>query len=117
MARVKAAARQGEADAKIAAASVGKIVDAPVQLVQHDITGRYFGTSPATASPDTAPHPNVFTSPQQLAAMQTNAVSPNQDTEVRTWKEELGPQGLTNPQGFNFASVDAPAPFGAGPNC
>lgn len=121
VARVKAAARLGESDAKIAAASVGKIVDAPVQLAQRDFGDTHAGVSPTHAptplANDATPHPNVFTSPQQLAAMQTNAVSSNQDTEVRTWKNELGPQGLTHPQGISMHSVGGHAPFAAGPNC
>ena len=66
---------------------------------------------------DAQPSASAFTSPQQLAAMQSNAVSNNQETEVRTWQQELGPQGLQQPSGFSFRDADAPAPFSAGPNC
>lgn len=63
------------------------------------------------------PSASAFTSPQQLAAMQSNAVSDNQETEVRTWQQELGPQGLQQPSGFSFRDADAPAPFSAGSSC
>lgn len=62
-------------------------------------------------SSDTPPHSHtattlspskMFTSPEQLAAMQTNVVADNQGTEVRTWQDELGPQGLQQPAGFSF---------------
>lgn len=104
--------------------AAGNVVKAPVHLAEHGIdhiTG-HASASPhphASASPHAAtPHGAMFTSPQQLAAMQTNQIDvTNQDTEVRTWKEELGPQGLQQPAGFNFSHADMPAPFGPGPNC
>ena len=53
----------------------------------------------------------TFTTAQQFDSIQTNQVSTtNQDTEVRTWKEELGPQGLTQPAGC-AGQDSSPAPF------
>ena len=48
----------------------------------------------------------------QSDAIQNNQVANNQGTEVRTWKEELGPQGLTQPAGFGGGD-SAPASFDA----
>lgn len=125
------ALHKGQQAAQAAGRAVNKLAGEPVHLAQnaiHELEGSGSSAHPAhaaatQASPAqhpaaSAPHStNLFTSPQQLAAMQTNAVSNNQNTEVRTWQEELGPQGLQQPAGFNFANADMPAPFGAGPNC
>ena len=47
-----------------------------------------------------------FTTSSQMDSIQNNIVANNQATEVRTWKEELGPQGLTQPSGYHgYASV------------
>jgi len=43
----------------------------------------------------------VFTTPNQMHNIQSNTVQNNQNTEVRTWQQELGPQGLSQPTGFN----------------
>ena len=56
--------------------------------------------------------PPTFTTPGQFDAIQSNQVADNQGTEVRTWKEELGPQGLTQPAGFGGGD-SAPASFDA----
>ena len=57
--------------------------------------------------------PPTFTTSGQFNAIQNNQVSPdNQNTEVRTWKEELGPQGLTQPAGFDGGD-SSPASFDA----
>ena len=54
---------------------------------------------------------NVFTTKKQFDAVQSNTVQNNQNTEVRTWQNELGPQGLTEPAGFAFSdSGCSPAP-------
>ena len=54
---------------------------------------------------------NVFTTANQFDTVQRNTVRDNQDTEVRTWQNELGPQGLTEPAGFVFNdSGCSPAP-------
>ena len=121
----------GKHDAQVAGGAVKRAVEVPIHLAQkgfdelvgsgssaHPAHAAATQASPAQHPAASAPHStNLFTSPQQLAAMQTNAVSNNQNTEVRTWQEELGPQGLQQPAGFNFANADMPAPFGAGPNC
>jgi hypothetical protein len=44
----------------------------------------------------------LFTTPQQMQNIQSNVVQDNQLTEVRTWQQELGPQGIGQPAGFNF---------------
>jgi hypothetical protein len=43
---------------------------------------------------------SAFTSEQQFVSAQTNVVDNNQETEVKTWENELGPQGLSQPQGY-----------------
>lgn len=53
-----------------------------------------------------------FTNSSQMDSIQNNVVANNQATEVRTWKEELGPQGLTHPSGYN-GYVSVPASFDA----
>jgi hypothetical protein len=42
-----------------------------------------------------------FTTPQQFLDAQSNEVANNQNTEVRTWTNEMGPQGLSSIMGFN----------------
>lgn len=42
-----------------------------------------------------------FTTPQQFLDAQSNEVANNQNTEVRTWTNEMGPQGLSTIMGFN----------------
>lgn len=43
-----------------------------------------------------------FTNATQLTNAQTNQVrEDNQETEIRTWQNELGPQGLSQPSGYN----------------
>lgn len=45
---------------------------------------------------------SCFTTPQQFQDAQSNEFDNNQGTEVRTWTNELGPQGLSqNVMGFN----------------
>ena len=62
--------------------------------------------------PAAAAAPPTFTTQGQFDAIQNNQVADNQGTEVRTWKEELGPQGLTQPAGFGGGD-SAPASFDA----
>ncbi len=52
------------------------------------------------------------TPPRNVRTATSNQVANNQGTEVRTWKEELGPQGLTQPAGFGGGD-SAPASFDA----
>jgi hypothetical protein len=49
---------------------------------------------------------NVFTTPMQFNDIQSNTVADNQETEIRTWNNELGPQGLGSPQGFHHSPAD-----------
>jgi hypothetical protein len=49
---------------------------------------------------------NVFTTPMQFNDIQSNTVADNQETEIRTWNNELGPQGLGSPQGFHHSPTD-----------
>jgi len=49
-----------------------------------------------------------FTTNMQLGAIQNNTVQDNQNTEVRTWQNELGPQGLSQPSGYTNPSVLSP---------
>lgn len=66
---------------------------------------------PAHTTANPAAPATTFTTAQQFDSIQTNQVSTtNQDTEVRTWKEELGPQGLTQPAGC-AGQDSSPAPF------
>lgn len=65
-------------------------------------------TQPMANSEDTLPEPsmpqgeNTFTNQEQLQDAQTNQVQANQASQVQTWKEELGPQGLNSISGFNI---------------
>lgn len=45
---------------------------------------------------------HLFTDPNQFHKAQSNTVQNNQHTEVRTWKQEMGPQGLAEPAGYVF---------------
>lgn len=45
---------------------------------------------------------NMFTSQEQLSDAQTNQVQNDQVSQVQTWKEQLGPQGLNAVHGFNI---------------
>ncbi len=46
--------------------------------------------------------PSMFTSQEQLSDAQTNQVQNDQVSQVQTWKEQLGPQGLNAVHGFNI---------------
>lgn len=46
--------------------------------------------------------PNMFTSQEQLSDAQTNQVQNDQVSQVQTWREQLGPQGLNAVHGFNI---------------
>lgn len=54
-----------------------------------------------------------FTTKQQLQTAQTNLVQDNQLTEVRTWKNEMGPQGISQPSGYAVSPnlYDQASPF------
>lgn len=52
--------------------------------------------------------PNMFTSQQQLRSAQSNQVQKDQASQVQTWKEQLGPQGLNSVHGFNIDSDTDP---------
>ena len=43
-----------------------------------------------------------FTTEEQLITSQNNIVANNQMTQVQTWTNELGPQGLNHPMGYNM---------------
>lgn len=47
----------------------------------------------------------LFTHAAQFSGAQTNVVQDNQQTEVRTWQNEMGPQGLSEPTGYAFTSA------------
>jgi len=55
--------------------------------------------------PSVKSSPNIvgsYTTEKQFQDIQTNIIdNSNLNTEVRTWKNELGPQGLTPPNGYN----------------
>ncbi len=65
-------------------------------------------TQPMANSEDTLPESsapqdeNTFTNQEQLQDAQSNQVQANQASQVQTWKEELGPQGLNSISGFNI---------------
>jgi hypothetical protein len=48
----------------------------------------------------------AFTSSVQLNDSQDNRVANNQMSQVQTWNNELGPQGLNQPLGFNISGCD-----------
>lgn len=85
-------------------------------FMAHDIAGEEDDAAapilPGVPAPPAAAAPPTFTTPGQFDAIQSNQVADNQGTEVRTWKEELGPQGLTQPAGFGGGD-SAPASFDA----
>ncbi len=55
---------------------------------------------------------NYFTNNSQLEDSQNNDVSgSNQMDQVQTWKNQMGPQGMNPPYGFDFSSADSPAQF------
>ena len=55
---------------------------------------------------------NYFTDNAQLDDTQSNDVSgSNQMDQVQTWKNQMGPQGMNPPYGFDFNSADSPAQF------
>jgi hypothetical protein len=87
-------------------------------FMAHDIAGEEDAAAaaapilPGVPTPSSAAAPPTFTTPGQFDAIQSNQVANNQGTEVRTWKEELGPQGLTQPAGFGGGD-SAPASFDA----
>jgi hypothetical protein len=58
-----------------------------------------------SAEEDQQPYSSEFTDSNQLISAQTNQVrEDNQETEIRTWQNELGPQGLAQPSGYNIVS-------------
>jgi hypothetical protein len=59
-----------------------------------------------------------FTNAGQFNRAQTNTVQDNQNTEVRTWMQELGPQGLGSPSGYSCTGEQSYVGFSANsPNC
>ena len=55
---------------------------------------------------------NYFTDNGQLEDSQNNDVSgSNQMDQVQTWTNQMGPQGMNPPYGFDFSSADSPAQF------
>jgi hypothetical protein len=55
---------------------------------------------PISLSPPAA-SASEFTSNMQFGIAQSNLVQDNQQTEVRTWQNEMGPQGLSQPGGYS----------------
>lgn len=47
-----------------------------------------------------------FTSKEQLDTAQNNETGSDQLAQVQTWKEQLGPQGLNSPGGYNLNSTN-----------
>lgn len=94
------------------------VQEQPEPFMGHDIAGEEDDAAatapilPGVPTPPAAAAPPTFTTPGQFDAIQSNQVADNQGTEVRTWKEELGPQGLTQPAGFGGGD-SAPASFDA----
>ena len=94
------------------------VQEQPETFMGHDIAGEEDDAAaaapilPGVPTPPAAAAPPTFTTPGQFDAIQSNQVADNQGTEVRTWKEELGPQGLTQPAGFGGGD-SAPASFDA----
>ena len=85
-----------------AVGDAGHAVGSAVGSVGHAIRGGH-------PSPHHQSH--HFTPAKGFHDVQSNTVQDNQNTEVRTWQNEMGPQGLTEPSGFAFAdSGCSPAP-------
>lgn len=57
--------------------------------------------------------PPVFTNEKHLQDAQDHTVggSTNQDTEVKTWQNELGPQGLSRPRGHSTMTEYFPVSY------
>ena len=53
---------------------------------------------------------DYFTSTSQLNDAQDDKVGDQMD-QVQTWENQLGPQGMNPPYGFDFNSADSPAEF------
>ena len=51
--------------------------------------------------------PNTFTSQEQLQDAQANTVQQDQSSQVQTWKEQMGAQGLNSIKGYNIDSNDS----------
>ena len=49
---------------------------------------------------------NTFTSQEQLNDAQVNTVQLDQSSQVQTWKEQMGAQGLNSIKGYNLQSND-----------
>jgi len=49
---------------------------------------------------------NTFTSQEQLNDAQVNTVQVDQSSQVQTWKEQMGAQGLNSIKGYNLQSSD-----------
>jgi len=89
---------------------------ASVDSVQHTLNQVVHPSHQATNTV----HPNtqqLFTTPKQMHTIQSNTVQDNQNTEVRTWQQELGPQGLSQPTGYNFNASTEGAFATTNPNC
>lgn len=54
---------------------------------------------------------HVFTSNSQMHDAQTNQVANNQVAQVQTWANQLGPQGLNQPTGYNFNPLSSGDPL------
>ena len=50
---------------------------------------------------------NTFTSQEQLQDAQANTVQQDQSSQVQTWKEQMGAQGLNSIKGYNIDSSDS----------
>lgn len=53
----------------------------------------------------------VFTTTSQIHDAQTNQVANNQMAQVQTWANQLGPQGLNQPSGYNWGSASSGDPL------
>ena len=92
-----------------ALSSVGHAVGGAVDSVGHAARG--VGHAIRGGHPSPHHQSSHFTPTKGFHDAQSNTVQDNQHTEVRTWQNELGPQGLTEPSGFVFdESGCSPAP-------
>lgn len=78
-------------------------MDSPVVTREEDSDDENELSEPYTNNSQIPDANQVFTSSQQFIDAQSNLVSEDQNTEVRTWNNELGPQGLsTGVTGFSY---------------
>lgn len=63
-----------------------------------------FQNAPTPEESSTPVESNTFTTQEQLSEAQVNTVQDDQTSQVQTWKEQMGAQGLNSIKGYNIDS-------------